>query len=153
VIDGIRYPDCDETQVGPRCLAFASSPRHIARIRLVVAGFSVTHTKWQLIFVPARAFYFSTDTRPPVPTIIGHKLRHVWIWRTPYAPPAIPRPATMGGSSSALLATAHSLVVLAAHAQTLDSVPLDLSRQLVDLRELYSWRSLALYGHNVSVGV
>jgi hypothetical protein len=58
-----------------------------------------------------------------------------------------------GGSSSALLATAHSLVVLAAHAQTLDSVPLDLSRQLVDLRELYSWRSLALYGHNVSVGV
>jgi hypothetical protein len=57
----------------------------------------------------------------------------------------------MGDASSALLA--HSLLVLAAQAQTLDSVPLDLSRQFVDLRELYSWRSLALYGHNVSVGV
>jgi hypothetical protein len=136
VIDGIRYPDYDETRVAPRCLVFASSPRQVARIRFVVAGFSVTHTKWQLIFVPARAFYFSTETRQPVPTIIGHKPRRVRIWRTPYAPPAIPPPATMEDSSSAPLATAHSLVVLAAHALTLASVPLHLSCQFVDLRDV-----------------
>jgi hypothetical protein len=102
--------------------------------------------------VPDCALYFSTETGPPVPAIIGHKLRRVRIWRAPYAPPAIPRPATTGDSSSTPLATAHSLLVLAAYAHALDSVPLDPSRQFVDHRELYSWRSVALYGHNVSVG-
>ncbi|KAF8493342.1 hypothetical protein JB92DRAFT_2999442 [Gautieria morchelliformis] len=48
----------------------------------------------------------------------------------------MPRPVTMGSSSSPPLATAHSLLVLAEYAHTLDSLPLDLSRQFADLREL-----------------
>jgi Inhibitor of growth proteins N-terminal histone-binding len=65
-----------------------------------------------------------------------HKPRRGRIWRTPCASLVMPRPATMGASSSPPLATAHSLLVLADYAHTLDSLPLDLSRQFADLREL-----------------
>ena len=57
-----------------------------------------------------------------------------------FAPQAMPRlqPPTMVGtsSSSPSIGTAHSLLVLSEYAHTLDSLPLDLSRQFADLREL-----------------
>jgi inhibitor of growth protein 3 len=52
--------------------------------------------------------------------------------------PRIPAAPPIGGhsSSSPTLGTAHSLLVLSEYAHTLDSLPLDLSRQFADLREL-----------------
>lgn len=57
------------------------------------------------------------------------------------------QPPTMVGTSTSSppIGTAHSLLVLSEYAHTLDSLPLDLSRQFADLRELDAVLSVSTY--------
>jgi hypothetical protein len=87
--------------------------------------FSPTHTRTPLITVE------HSDDDPSTPTDTMAPPR---VQQQQYAPPLQPLPSGVEGEDQ--LSTAYSLLLLSEYNHTLDSLPLDLSRNFADLREL-----------------